>query len=182
MQMKAWKVSDPEPARWQLSVKDEQGWKTGSVGMRHFGGTATFSEFKLAPLKAVSASKPMSYGESSRATDRFLDNILLTAERNDPIAISALKNTAHYIGLGLSNIYNGLGINTFYITGKITEVWSLIEPTLMEALTSNSLMNDSENIRVIPLHNADELGLKGCGVLISKRLFEGFRIEPYRLA
>ncbi|MEL6823075.1 MAG: hypothetical protein AAFP70_15050, partial [Calditrichota bacterium] len=44
------------------------------------------------------------------------------------------------------------------------------------------LMNDSENIRVIPLHNADELGLKGCGVLISKRLFEGFRIEPYRLA
>ncbi len=45
----------------------------------------------------------------------------------DEKARTALKQTAHYIGVGIANLFQGLSPEVAIVTGNIVRVWSLIE-------------------------------------------------------
>jgi predicted NBD/HSP70 family sugar kinase len=52
----------------------------------------------------------------------------------DQAAIDALTETAHYIGIGISNLIVGLSPAAVVVGGKITRAWPLIAPSLEETI------------------------------------------------
>jgi predicted NBD/HSP70 family sugar kinase len=49
------------------------------------------------------------------------------ALKGDKKAQTALKQTAHYIGVGIANLFQGLSPEVAIVTGTIVRAWSLIE-------------------------------------------------------
>src|SRR5215207_1322644 len=49
-------------------------------------------------------------------------------------AIAALTETAHYLGIGISNLIVGLSPETVVVGGQITRAWPIIAPSLEETI------------------------------------------------
>ncbi|MEW5977352.1 MAG: ROK family transcriptional regulator [Acidobacteriota bacterium] len=60
-------------------------------------------------------------------------------EAGDTAAMQAARETAHYLGIGIVGLINGLDPDIVVVGGHITKVWDLIEPILEEAKARNQL-------------------------------------------
>ena len=49
-------------------------------------------------------------------------------------AIDALTETAHYLGIGISNLIVGLSPEAVVVGGQITRAWPIIAPSLEETI------------------------------------------------
>lgn len=58
------------------------------------------------------------------------------AVKGDEKALVALKQTAHYIGVGIANLFQGLSPEVVIVTGTIVQVWSLIIEDIMAGAES----------------------------------------------
>lgn len=63
-----------------------------------------------------------------------MGRIVEMARNGHPRALEAVKETAHYLGLGLAPIIYGLNPQAIVIGGKIAEVWPLVAGTLKDSL------------------------------------------------
>jgi len=61
------------------------------------------------------------------------------AFRGDEAAKSALIETAHYLGLGISNLTKGLSPEAVILGGEIARAWPLIADELHSAIAQNSI-------------------------------------------
>jgi predicted NBD/HSP70 family sugar kinase len=61
----------------------------------------------------------------------------------------ALIETAHYLGLGISNLIKGLSPEAVIVGGQITRVWALIAEELRKAVEENSLCRGLPSTRII---------------------------------
>ena len=68
-------------------------------------------------------STPVPFGE---VVDRALGG--------EQAAINALTETAHYLGIGISNLIVGLSPETVVVGGQITRAWPIIAPSLEETI------------------------------------------------
>ena len=180
IRMKAWKSSDEEPANWQLSIKDDLELKRGSVGFRHFGRVAEAYDLKLMPLPEGVEQHIVTEAKVQSEAERHVGNIIAAAQKGDEAAIEALKESGRYLGLGIANIFNGLGINTFYITGQIVAAWDLIEPAILKELQQRVFAETVNEIRLIPFQQNEDYEIRGCMALVMRRLFEGYRIIKWQ--
>jgi N-acetylglucosamine repressor len=80
--------------------------------------------------------KTRTTGKSGRSADSPMDmgRIVEMARNGHPRALEAVKETAHYLGLGLAPIIYGLNPQAIVIGGKIAEVWPLVAGTLKDSL------------------------------------------------
>ena len=60
-------------------------------------------------------------------------------ESGDPAATEALRETARYLGIGITGLINGLDPEVVVIGGEVTKAWGLIEPIISEE-TKRSLL------------------------------------------
>ncbi|HKQ51630.1 MAG TPA: ROK family protein [Pyrinomonadaceae bacterium] len=60
-------------------------------------------------------------------------------EGGDPAATEAVRETARYLGIGLTGLINGLDPEIVVIGGEITKAWGLVEPIISEE-TKRSLL------------------------------------------
>lgn len=180
MKMKAWKSSGDEPANWQLSVKDDLGFKVGSVGFRHFGSKAQAYGLQLIPLPSSVEQNFLSSNAGSES-ERHILSILAAAKKGDDVAVESLQETARYLGLGIANIFNGVGINTFFVTGQIVQAWNIIEPVIMRELKQRVFAENLNDLRILPLEPNENRKLLGCVALVTRTLFEGYRIVRWRV-
>ncbi len=67
----------------------------------------------------------------------------------DDKARAALKETAHYIGIGIANLFQGLSPEVAIVTGKIVRVWSLIVEDIMAGAES-ALCQGYPTVKIIP--------------------------------
>ncbi|MBC7899615.1 MAG: ROK family transcriptional regulator [Saprospiraceae bacterium] len=65
----------------------------------------------------------------------FTDLVNIAME-GDANAQAALKETAHYIGVGIANLFQGLSPEVAIVTGTIVRAWSLIAGDIMEGAES----------------------------------------------
>jgi predicted NBD/HSP70 family sugar kinase len=63
------------------------------------------------------------------------DDVVERALGGEQAAINALTETAHYLGIGISNLIVGLSPETVVVGGKITRAWPIIFPSLEETIT-----------------------------------------------
>ncbi|MGB8508800.1 MAG: ROK family transcriptional regulator, partial [Pyrinomonadaceae bacterium] len=74
-------------------------------------------------------------GASGGTTSRIeFTELVERALGGEGAAIDALTETAHYLGIGISNLIVGLSPESVVVGGQITRAWSLVAATLEEAV------------------------------------------------
>ncbi len=71
------------------------------------------------------------------------------ALEGDKNAITALKQTAHYIGVGIANLFQGLAPEVTIVTGDIVRAWLLVVDEIAEGAES-AMCQGYPKVRVIP--------------------------------
>ena len=70
--------------------------------------------------------------------------------RHEPQAVKALVETAHYLGLGISNILKGLSPEAVIVGGRIAQAWPVIADELTDAVGQGSICRGLPSAHVIP--------------------------------
>ena len=71
------------------------------------------------------------------------------ALEGENLAKAALIETAHYLGIGISNLIKGLSPEAVIVGGQIARVWSLIAQELTSAVEENSICRGLPSAKVI---------------------------------
>jgi predicted NBD/HSP70 family sugar kinase len=98
--------------------------------------------------------------------------IVELVESGDPAATEAVRETARYLGLGITGLVNGLDPEVVVVGGEITKAWGLVEPIITQEMRRNMLGAD-EGGREIPLRRSTfdvRPSLKGALTLVLSEL------------
>ena len=68
------------------------------------------------------------------AKDMNIEKLIDLALEGDAAAAKAIRETAHFLGVGIANIIQGLGPEAVIITGALARAWSLIVDELKDAV------------------------------------------------
>jgi predicted NBD/HSP70 family sugar kinase len=80
------------------------------------------------------SQRSLTNGHSSPTFERLID----LAFEGDQIAVDALTETAHYLGLGISNVSKGLSPQAVILGGQIARAWPLIADELRSSIERTS--------------------------------------------
>ena len=103
-----------------------------------------FASERAAVARYVKAAK-----KSSGADNVSFTQLIDFALDGDEIAVTALKETAHYIGIGIANLFQGLSPEVAILTGKIVRAWSLIAADITAGAES-ALCQGYPTVKIIP--------------------------------
>jgi predicted NBD/HSP70 family sugar kinase len=90
-------------------------------------------------------------------------------DSGDHAATEAVRETARYLGIGITGLINGLDPEVVVIGGEITKAWGLIEPIIVEE-TKRSLLAPRAHVVAIRRSALVRPSLKGALTLIQKDL------------
>lgn len=88
-------------------------------------------------------------GEREAAEITF-DQLIDRAMQREAEAQKVLVETAHYLGLGISNLLKGLSPEAVIVGGKIARAWPIIADELADAVGQSSICRGLESARIIP--------------------------------
>jgi predicted NBD/HSP70 family sugar kinase len=107
-------------------------------------------------------------GAPEGATVSF-DDVIDRALGGEPAAIDALTETAHYLGIGISNLIVGLSPETVVVGGRITRAWPIVAPSLEETI-QRSIRRGLPSARIVA-STLSEPTLMGAVSLVLARKF-----------
>jgi len=119
------------------------------------------------------AKKP---GKLNHAADFIAQDIIDLAKNNDPIAVEILKQTGYYLGLGIANIIKAIDPHAIIIGGKVTQVWDIIYPEMIEIVTKRAYFGREKNIKILPTSLKTLPRLVGAATLAIEEIFDGYKI------
>lgn len=79
--------------------------------------------------------------------------IVELVESGDPAATEAVRETARYLGLGITGLVNGLDPEVVVVGGEITKAWGLVEPIIAQEMQRN-MLGVGEGGRDVPLRRS----------------------------
>jgi predicted NBD/HSP70 family sugar kinase len=88
-------------------------------------------------------------GDSSSDVDLSFAELMERALAGEQIATSALIETAHYLGIGISNLIKGLSPEAVIVGGQIARAWPLIAAELKQAVEENSICRGLPSATII---------------------------------
>jgi N-acetylglucosamine repressor len=91
-------------------------------------------------------------------------------EMGDAAATEAVRESARYLGIGITGLINGLDPEVVVIGGEITKAWGLIEPIIVEETKRNLLAPRSHKVSIRPSAFEVRPSLKGALTLIQNSL------------
>ncbi|HEX6560162.1 MAG TPA: ROK family protein [Longimicrobiales bacterium] len=99
------------------------------------------------------------------------DDLMARARSGDARAIDAIKQSGHYLGIGLSVIVNGINPARIYVGGEIAQVWDLIADSIAKTVAERALTEQAARTPIIPEPGSDHPRLRGATALIVAPLF-----------
>ncbi|HWW77392.1 MAG TPA: ROK family protein, partial [Pyrinomonadaceae bacterium] len=84
--------------------------------------------------RAAVARYALNKGDAEGRTQVGFGEVVERALGGEQAAIDALTETAHYLGIGISNLIVGLSPEAVVVGGKITRAWPIIAPSLEETI------------------------------------------------
>jgi predicted NBD/HSP70 family sugar kinase len=155
-----------------IMILVEEGLGTGIVfdGQVYHGVVGAAGEFghmiigHNAPIACASGSRECweAFASERAALGRYADlcgadsvadvtfaQMMDRALSGDSLAKSALTETAHYLGIGISNLIKGLSPEAVIVGGQIARVWPLIGEGLRNAVEENSICRGLPSAKVI---------------------------------
>jgi glucokinase len=110
----------------------------------------------------VSGTKrQVSVADSSARARRIVE----LANSGDEMARNALRETAEFLGTGISNLVWTLDTDTIVVDGPLTSAWTLIEPLVRQQLPDNAELWGVRNIEVKPSALGGDAALIGAALL-----------------
>ena len=97
------------------------------------------------------------------------DDVIERALGGEPAAIDALTETAHYLGIGISNLIVGLSPEAVVVGGRITRAWPIVAPSLEETI-QRSIRRGLPSARIVA-STLSEPTLLGAFSLVLARKF-----------
>ena len=91
-------------------------------------------------------------------------------EAGDTEATEAVRETARYLGIGITGLINGLDPQVVVIGGEITKLWGLVEPIIVEQTKRNLLAPRSQGVSIRRSAFEVRPSLKGALTLIQNTL------------
>jgi predicted NBD/HSP70 family sugar kinase len=96
--------------------------------------------------------------------------IVELVESGDAAATEAVRETARYLGIGITGLINGLDPEIVVIGGEITKLWGVIEPIIVAETKRNLLAPRSHGVAIRPSAFEVRPSLKGALTLIQNSL------------
>jgi predicted NBD/HSP70 family sugar kinase len=93
------------------------------------------------------------------------DRLVRLAHQGDEHALAALRETAYYIGLGISNLAQGLSPEVTIVVGAIVDAWPLIVDEVVRGAESG-LCQGYPEVSIIPSTLGENPALKGAFSLV----------------
>ncbi len=125
----------------------------------------------FASERAALARYALMAGHAHDKTQLSFDGLMERAEAGHKPAQTALVETAHYLGLGISNLIKCFSPKAVIVAGKITLMWSLIAEPLQMAVEKNSLCSGLSSPPVIRSTLGQKTRLMGSFSLIHGHKF-----------
>jgi predicted NBD/HSP70 family sugar kinase len=102
--------------------------------------------------------------EAPRPETGFRD-LVDRALNGEPHAKAALIETAHYLGVGISNLVVGFSPESVVVGGEIVRAWSLVQDSLMETI-EHSVRRGLASARIMPSTLGEKPELRGALSLV----------------
>jgi predicted NBD/HSP70 family sugar kinase len=99
--------------------------------------------------------------------------IIEKALDGNEIAVKAVKKIGKYIGVGISNIVNVLGIKTIVVPCNYAQAWHIIKSEIDKELHKRIIVFDPNELKVIPLEITEQLMFAAAASLGAKEVFSG---------
>lgn len=115
-------------------------------------------------------------GKKNGASLVSFDQLIKLAFKGDENAIKALKETAYYIGRGISNLVQGLSPEVTIVAGDFAQVWALIAEDIKKGAESGMCQGFPE-IKIIPSTLGAYPALMGAFSLILANKFASFHLN-----
>lgn len=98
------------------------------------------------------------------------------ARGGDKKALTAIDETARYLGLGLASVINLINPDVIYLAGEIITAWDLIEKSVHDAIAERALTDAAAKTR-LRISTADQYPrLRGAAALLAAPTFAAPRI------
>ena len=104
-------------------------------------------------------------------SDLSFGRLIDKAFAKDDAAREALVETAHYLGLGISNLTKGLSPEAVILAGDIARAWPLIADELRSTLAVNTICSDLVSAPVFASTLGEDTRLMGALSLVLARKF-----------
>jgi predicted NBD/HSP70 family sugar kinase len=160
-------VFDGQVYRGELGAAGEFGHMTIGAGapIACAAGSRECWEAFASERAALARYKRLARGASRQGTLSF-DALVDRALDDEPAAQTALRETAHYLGIGVANIIKGLSPEAVIIGGRIARAWPLITGGLKKVVGESSLCRDLPPPRIIVSSLGEQPQLMGALSLV----------------
>lgn len=115
-------------------------------------------------------------GEKNGTNKILFSQLIELALKGDKKALTALKETAHYIGLGISNLVQGLSPEVTIIVGTIVQAWSLVADDIKKGAESG-ICQGYPSVNIMPSTLGKYPTLMGALSLVLANKFTSFHIN-----
>jgi predicted NBD/HSP70 family sugar kinase len=115
-------------------------------------------------------------GETNGSNKILFSRLVELALKGDAKAKTALKETAHYIGLGISNLVQGLSPEVTIVAGTIVQAWSLVAEDIIKGAESG-ICQGYPSVNIMPSTLGAYPTLMGAFSLILANKFTSFHIN-----
>ena len=133
----------------------------------------------LATLGRYLGAEDISPAESRELLKRHgitFTDLVRRARSGDERALSAIRQTGRYLGLGLSMIVNALNPSRIVVGGEITAAWDLVADLVREEVEGRALTRAAAATPVIPEQTSTHPRLRGATALVAAPLFAAPRV------
>ncbi|HEU0080306.1 MAG TPA: ROK family protein, partial [Longimicrobiaceae bacterium] len=103
-------------------------------------------------------------------------DLVARARSGDAAAVSALRETGRYLGVGIANIINSISPARIVVGGEITAAWDLIEPAVRDSIQERTLTAASAATPVVVEAGDAYLRLRGASALVVAPVFVAPRV------
>lgn len=108
--------------------------------------------------------------ENSETNIKTFPELIEAAKNGDQLAIDVIKETSHYLAIGISNLIIGISPKKVIVSGLITGIWDLIGEEL-EKVSQRSVRGDLPKIKIIASSLGDKPTLLGSLSLVLAQKF-----------
>ena len=130
----------------------------------------------FASERAALARYAQATGGRNGTSRTTFDELIELAFADDENALRALKETAYYIGLGISNLIQGLSPEVTIVAGKFVRLWPLLADEINRGAESG-MCQGYPKVKIMPSNLGSYPTLTGAFSLILARKFTSLPIK-----
>ena len=126
-----------------------------------------------ATVRRYASAKRLNGGGVTSVT---IDDVIAAAKNGDPAAITELKVSGRYLGIGIANVIKAVDPGTIVIGGHITRVWDLVSAEVINAVRMRSFFGERGVTPILPTSLVARPSLLGAAALAARKSFGDARV------